>query len=154
MGWTGAIGRTLLAAILGIAAGATVAALEFVVLSIVDRSIQNDLATVILVWAVAFATIAIGFVCLGIPAWLVAHLLHRRHWYDALLIGALLAGGLEFYFQLPAAHSNFTVGNVFLAVGGRFTHAGLMNALGATAMAALMGAAAGLTIWRVAYRGN
>jgi hypothetical protein len=100
----------------------------------------------------ALIVFLIGFIFLGVPAWFVAHYFDRRHWYDAVLIGAVLTSAVEFLWAFPSPHSSFGGGGVDLVVDGRYTVAGWFNAIKIAAAIGFGGAASGLTIWWLAYR--
>ncbi len=140
------------AAIAAVGVGATVVALEFAAIAFVPPEGHPPAWTLVAAWAGACIVFMLGFLVLGIPAWLLAHYFKRRHWYDALLIGAILTGGTYFLWALPSSGFSYSGGGVDYVIDGHYTRAGLINAIGIAAEISIAGAAAGLTIWWIAYR--
>jgi len=140
------------AALAGLAVGATVVTLEFSVLFFSEPEPSSQLWILPTFWVGALIVFLIGFIFLGVPAWFAAHLLHRQNWYDAFLLGAVLAGGAEFLFSLPSPQSSSSVAGYDLVVSGRYTTAGWVYAFATTFAIAVAGGASGLTIWWIAYR--
>jgi len=148
------IERAVLATLAGVAVGATVLVLEFVAPTFFDSysGVLSRLQMLAGGWIIAFVVLSVGFVIVGLPVWVAAHHFQRRHWYDAVIVGGLLAGIGEFLFSLPAANSSYSAGGADLVLNGHYTAQGLSGALQTAVMMAVAGAFTGLTIWRIAYR--
>jgi hypothetical protein len=149
--------KTVPAALAGIAVAAVVA--------VIGASAQDALATgrypdlqllisVPVLWLFAFGVFLMGFIILGVPSWIAAHLLGWTRWHDAVLIGALLASISEFLFTFPSGNASGSSGGVDLIVNGYLTQAGWLNAVGIAAIMAGAGAAAGFVIWWWVYRSD
>jgi len=121
------------AALAGVAVGATVVTLEFSVLFFSEPEQPSQFWILPAFWIGALIVFLMGFVFFGVPAWFAAHAFNRHHWYDAVLIGGVLTGGVEFLWSL-------------------LTEAGWFNAVKTAAAIGLGGAASGLTIWWIVYR--
>ena len=140
------------AALAGVAVAATVVTLEFGVLFFSEPEPSSQLWILPAFWIGALTVFLMGFIIVGIPAWIVADYLGRRHWYDAVLIGALLTGAAEFLWAFSGIQSSSSVGGVDLIVDGRYTAPGWIYVFKMAAAIGVGGAAAGLTIWWMAYR--
>jgi hypothetical protein len=139
------------AALAGVFVGATVVTLEFAVLFFAEPEPWSQQWILPAFWGAALIVFLMGFVFLGVPAWFAAGYFGRRHWYDAVIIGAILTGGAEFLWAYPSPHSSLS-GSVDLVVDGRYTFAGWLNAIKMAAAIGIGGAMSGLTIWWIAYR--
>jgi hypothetical protein len=147
--------RTVPAALAGITVAATIAVIGATAKDLLTTGRVPDLQLLesspfLLLFA--FGVFLTGFVAVGVPAWLAAHLLGRTRWYDAALIGAVLASVSAFWFTFPSGNATGSAGGVDLVVNGHFTRAGWFDAVELAGIMASAGAAAGLTIWWLVYR--
>lgn len=140
------------AALAGVFIGATVVTLEFAVLFFSEPEPSSQWWILPAFWAVTLIVFLMGFIFLGVPAWFAAEYFHRRQWYDAVIIGAVLAGAAELLWALPSPHSSFGNGGVDLVIDGRYTVRGWINAIEMAAAISVGGAVSGLAIWWLAYR--
>jgi hypothetical protein len=101
----------------------------------------------------------IGLLTLGVPAWVALHVLGRRHWYDALMLGALLAFAATFaisyapyIFHGPGSDYSAWDGGKPTVVHYHLTAQGWRFLIEGAVGEAIAGAFAGLAVWRIAYR--
>lgn len=101
----------------------------------------------------------VGIVALGVPGWIAMHRLGRRQWYDAVVLGALLAflGDLAMSYGPLVLHSpgsDYSAwdGGVATVIHYRLTAQGWRFLFEGALLEAVAGALAGLTIWGIAYR--
>lgn len=139
------------AALAGVAAGALTVTVALGMPDIL-RGDWGVLFMLTIVWVSVAAVFLMGFIVLGIPAWMLAHRLGRHGWGDGALIGAVLAGLAYFLFALPSAHSDYRGGGADLVIDGHYTIAGWISAVRGSAIMAIGGAISGLTIWYFVYR--
>jgi len=147
--------KTVPAALVGIAVAAIVAVIGATAKDLLTTGRLPDLQLLVsspFLLLFAFGVFLTGFVVVGVPAWLAAHLLGRTHWYDAALIGSVLASASAFWFTFPSGNTSGSAGGVDLVVNGHFTRAGWLDALELAGIMASAGGAAGLTIWWFVYR--
>jgi hypothetical protein len=101
-----------------------------------------------------------GLLFIGTPIWAVLHFLHRRDWYYAVGLGALLgaAGFVVMAMWDPEWPAISLISFLTEEFGGLTGSNGRLNAEGWEAVVrgtigiAIAGALAGLGLWKIAYR--
>ena len=166
------IPRALLALAVAAVTGTLVFLLELGILLALRPNKLNEMAEYVgttyldllqLTATAVFTFFAGGLLVVGAPLWALLHFLKLRDWYYAVALGAgLCAGG---FFILALYSEDFTPaislvsflteefgGLVWNNEANQFNAEGWQAIWRGTALLALAGGLAGLTLWKIAYR--
>lgn len=117
-------------------------------------------------WAIALVAFiyaaviwSAGLVAVGLPVWILLHVLKRRHWLWAVSVGAVLTFGGVYWFATETntfwGMAGFTVGDFVdpsTLTESEVASRKWQTALRASFVLGAIGAVVALAIWRIAYR--